>query len=190
MESVGQGVPKRMWTASEKGWRCLFSSIWRAWLPFVISRSRVRVTSLAPALRKRYNTCGEFFVLQQNASHTISVASYFPQKAHFVYLPGCKILRTVFRCCHFSAGYSLGRHFLKPENIKFDGNFQNESERNSCLDSFLYSEQLCEICQIHLLSNSCLDLYFSQGLFWSEDFPVVFYWPSAALMWRVKRFFS
>lgn len=103
-------------------------------------------------------------------------------KAHFVYLPGCKILRTVFRCCHFSAGYSLGRHFLKPENIKFDGNFQNESERNSCLDSFLYSEQLCEICQIHLLSNSCLDLYFSQGLFWSEDFPVVFYWPSAALM--------
>ena len=48
MEPVGQGVPKRMQIVSEKGEKCPFSGIWKTWLPFVISRSRVRVTSLAP----------------------------------------------------------------------------------------------------------------------------------------------
>ena len=118
------------------------------------------------AKRIAYDLC--CFLLSPKGTLCVSARLQDPQNG-FPLLP-------LFR------GYSLGRHFLKPENIKFDGNFQKESERNSCFDSFLYSEQLCEICQIHLLSNSCLDLYFSQGLFWSEDFPVVFYWPSAALM--------
>ena len=48
MEPVGQGVPKKMQKGRGRAQRCLFSTIWRAWLPFVISRSRVQVASLAP----------------------------------------------------------------------------------------------------------------------------------------------